>query len=43
LMDEMEAHLPLRSMVLFSGGQISEEVLQDLIDQVNANIDKAVS
>lgn len=43
LMDEMEKHLPLRSMVLLSGGLVSEEVLEELISQVNGrNISKQV-
>ena len=41
LMDEMESHLPLRSMVLLSGGMVREEELLKLINQVNANIAKA--
>lgn len=36
LMEEMEAHLPLRAYILFSGGLMSEETLQALIDQCNA-------
>ncbi len=35
LMEEMEAHLPLRAYILFSGGMMSEETLQSLLDKCN--------
>jgi beta-glucosidase len=36
MMEDMEAHLPLRCYILFSGGAIKEETLLSLIDQCNA-------
>jgi hypothetical protein len=43
LMGEMESHLPLRSMVLLSGGMVREEELQEMIDQVNSAVTKKMT
>ncbi|MDD2534923.1 MAG: glycoside hydrolase family 3 C-terminal domain-containing protein, partial [Eubacteriales bacterium] len=38
LFEEMEKQLPLRALVLLSGGQLPVDLIQSMLDQVNATI-----